>query len=336
MNSIIEFEKINNSLRGGLWRTRGSNHFAAIQDPVTKVLQHVRITDLERSLASLPQDKHQYLACSEFATPKRTSDSALGAYGFWMDTDCGLDKSLAGKGYADQAEAHDAFEEFAAAAGLPPSTHRVDSGGGLHFYWMLQTFVPKQRWLEAARSLKVLTEHFGFRADPSRTADIASLMRLPGSLNHKYSPPRPVQVVHATAPIEANVFLGALDTSAARHLKATAVATAGAVAPSVCRQRRHADTPTTLLELASLLVQIPPDVGYDEWRTALMAVHTETGGSEEGLELVIEWSSGGAKFKGEQDLRQKWRSFRLNVSRPVTIGSLIWLAKQYGGHRHAA
>ena len=53
------------------------------------------------------------------------------------------------------------------------------------------------------------------------------------------------------------------------------------------------DADQTLARLRAMLDQIDPDCGYDEWCRVLMAVHHETGGSEDGLALVDAWSARG-------------------------------------------
>jgi AAA domain/Bifunctional DNA primase/polymerase, N-terminal/Primase C terminal 2 (PriCT-2) len=77
-------------------------------------------------------------------------------------------------------------------------------------------------------------------------------------------------------------------------------------------------------ELATLLPPIDPDVSRDDWLHVLMAVHHEAGGSEAGLELVNEWSSKGRKYKGVEDVRARWRSFK--VDRDSVVGA-AWLKK---------
>jgi hypothetical protein len=86
----------------------------------------------------------------------------------------------------------------------------------------------------------------------------------------------------------------------------------------------------TITKLASLLSQIDPDVDYRNWMLALMVVFYETRSSEEGFELADQWSSGGTKYRGERDVRRMWRSFNPNHPRPVRMGTLVRLAKQFG------
>lgn len=87
-----------------------------------------------------------------------------------------------------------------------------------------------------------------------------------------------------------------------------------------------------LRQLESLLAHILPDCGYEDWRNVLMALHHETGGSEDGFKLADSWSSGGKGYKGTAEIRTKWRSFQGYTGKPITIGSLIKMAQENGAN----
>ena len=95
--------------------------------------------------------------------------------------------------------------------------------------------------------------------------------------------------------------------------------------PSFTRSPSQSN-PRNLERVRQLLEQLDPDLPYADWLRALMGVYHESGGSEEGFELANEWSSLGQKYKGEKEIRSKWRSFTLKLRRPVTIGTLISMA----------
>jgi hypothetical protein len=78
-----------------------------------------------------------------------------------------------------------ALRDFCKSAGLPKPSFVVDSGNGLHCYWHFEEFIEKDRWLLLAKSLKDLTGARELKADPTRTADIASALRVPGTKNWK-------------------------------------------------------------------------------------------------------------------------------------------------------
>jgi len=84
---------------------------------------------------------------------------------------------------------------------------------------------------------------------------------------------------------------------------------------------------TLLQKIKALLNLTDPDCGYEDWLHSLMAVHHETGGSDEGLEIVDAWSRKGQKYKGRKEIDIKWRSLKQNIATPYTIGTLIKMAK---------
>ena len=83
-------------------------------------------------------------------------------------------------------------------------------------------------------------------------------------------------------------------------------------------------------KLPQLLTAIDPDCGRLDWVHVLMAVYHTTGGSEAGFALVDAWSSKGKKYPGTKALDTQWRSFSGNVQRPITIATLIKMARDAG------
>jgi len=83
------------------------------------------------------------------------------------------------------------------------------------------------------------------------------------------------------------------------------------------------------------LFKIDPDSGYSDWLSvapALVHQSAELGNGEELYALFDEWSSQGTKYKGPEDTRAKWDSFRAHTTNraPVTIHTLFHLAKKAG------
>jgi hypothetical protein len=120
-----------------------------------------------------------YFAVAEYLTPEnRTANNAAGAWALWLDLDVSPEKAASGKGYSTIEEAQAALEEFCETARIPGPTHLVASGSGLHVYWVFTAFVERATWQKVAQQFKGLTQVLGLRADPARTADIASIMRI--------------------------------------------------------------------------------------------------------------------------------------------------------------
>lgn len=96
--------------------------------------------------------------------------------------------------------------------------------------------------------------------------------------------------------------------------------------PSCDRERET----HSVSKLRALLDHLDPDCGYQDWLNVLMAVHTETNGSDGGLALVDEWSSKGSKYDGSKAISFKWRSFKNNLGRSITIGTIYKMVEATG------
>ena len=78
----------------------------------------------------------------------------------------------------------------------------------------------------------------------------------------------------------------------------------------------------TLDQVREVLMDCDPECSREQWVNALMAVHHETDGSEEGLDLADEWSAQASKYGGRADVEGRWRSFRRRSGGTITG---IWL-----------
>jgi len=79
--------------------------------------------------------------------------------------------------------------------------------------------------------------------------------------------------------------------------------------------------------LRASVFQIDPDIEYPDWIKVGMALHHETGGSDEGLALWDEWSSHGSKYSEQDDLPARWRGFNSQKPKTVGIGTLRMLGE---------
>ncbi len=101
---------------------------------------------------------------------------------FWLDIDVKPDQL--DKAYATQREAFIALRSFVKANDLP-APYVVSSGVGLHVYWPLTEALEGDKWNHYADLFKQITEEAGLKADPSRTSDRASILRVPDTENRK-------------------------------------------------------------------------------------------------------------------------------------------------------
>lgn len=92
----------------------------------------------------------------------------------------------------------------------------------------------------------------------------------------------------------------------------------------------RSDSAISEKQIAMLLEHVSPDVGYNDWCNVQMAVHCATNGSDVGFDLIDSWSSKGSSYAGRATLREKWHSFEGYTGKPITIGTLIWMASENG------
>ena len=152
---------------------------------------HPTVTSLATAIrAADAQGLETYFGCASYATPSsRKATNALAARALWVDIDVGP-----GKPYPELSDALVALREYVAVVqiGVPLV---VGSGGGIHCYWPLDRDVPAAEWQTLAAAFKASLKSHGLHADPSRTADIASILRPPGTFNRKYTPPIEIVVM---------------------------------------------------------------------------------------------------------------------------------------------
>lgn len=156
---------------------------------------HQTLEECEQAIAGLMKDEYNaYFACSKYeSNTSRTQPNAKYIKAFWLDIDCGENKD-----YPDQPTGLQALQQFCKVTGLPKPTI-VNSGRGLHVYWRLSKTVTAEEWKPVAERIKYLCEEYDFNVDPSRTSDLASILRVPETLNFKDDPPKPVSIL-AIAP----------------------------------------------------------------------------------------------------------------------------------------
>ena len=191
------------ALLDALWRSSDLHHQIGVMDRKSGHFRNLPVNTVaaavEQGIEHSATGTDAYFACAEYSDPaNRKADNVACAWAFWADFDCGPEKAAAGKGYEHIDQVYTALINFSNLTGLPAPTHLVNSGGGLHAYWVLDEPMQRGVWIDHARKFKATAKACGLLADPSRTADIASVLRLPGTLNHKYAPPRPVTLAKAT------------------------------------------------------------------------------------------------------------------------------------------
>ena len=130
-----------------------------------------------------------YVAPASFEGYSRKAVDAVALRSFFIDLDVG-----GGKGYPNKTLARAGLEGFILQQELPPPVI-LDSGTGIHAYWLFEDDVPVTEWKPYAEKFKAKCIASGLRIDPVVTADAARLMRCPDTLNYKTDPPSPSKIL---------------------------------------------------------------------------------------------------------------------------------------------
>lgn len=130
-----------------------------------------------------------YHACATFKDKsRRLAINVVAVKSLWVDLDVGPSKP-----YPTARAAAASYEAFRVAVGLPESW-MVASGGGVHVYQPFSKPIGPDQWDRLAEMFSACMDHFGVEYDTSRARDKASILRVPGTLNFKTTPPKPVEI----------------------------------------------------------------------------------------------------------------------------------------------
>ena len=170
-----------------------SNRFAETLDDVFDKIDRIK------------SNQNTFVALGSFDGYSRKAVDCLFVRSFFIDLDVGENKE-----YKDKGDAHEALFKLQGAAELPDPVV-IDSGGGIHAYWLMDEDIPAEEWKTYAEKFKALCmSHISI--DPVVTADAARIMRAPETLNFKTDPPRPTSVIsdeiHVYSWQEFREFLG--------------------------------------------------------------------------------------------------------------------------------
>ena len=133
------------------------------------------------------QGQNAYFGLSTFETDKdRKVTNVKSLSSFYLDLDCGV-----GKEYENQNEAFKDLKRFLKETGIPKPM-LINSGNGIHVYWVLTESVSYEEWYPVALGLKSMCTQHNLLADSSVTADAARVLRVPETHNHKRGEKKPV------------------------------------------------------------------------------------------------------------------------------------------------
>ena len=134
------------------------------------------------------QKLNVFVAPGSFDGFSRKADNCLFFRSLFIDLDVGE-----GKAYGDKGEAQTALWKFLGETGLPHPVC-IDSGGGMHAYWIMDRDIPIDEYLPYAQKFKAFALE-RVAADPVVMADAARIMRCPDTYNYKFDPPELASII---------------------------------------------------------------------------------------------------------------------------------------------
>jgi hypothetical protein len=136
---------------------------------------------------SVKQGNNTYYGLASFKDASgRTQANTSEIKSFFIDIDCGDEEKFEkGVGYVHKSDGYSELQKFVDDTGFPRPLI-VDSGGGWHAYWVLDTAISIDVWQPLADKFKKLCQARKLFIDPAVTADSARVLRVPNTINTSY------------------------------------------------------------------------------------------------------------------------------------------------------
>ena len=193
--------------------------YASLETMAEAIASYNEQTNLTvyHACAAYKEPSYEALVNGETKKKYRGEPNWFRAKAFWADIDCGETKALEGKGYVTKRDAAVAIVGFCRTHGFPDPM-LVDSGGGIHCYWPLTQSIGPNSWRTMASGFKSSLAAAGLLVDPTRTADLSSVLRPVGSHNRKPGrDPRQVKVLREGVAVSPKDFHAAVQAAVAKY-----------------------------------------------------------------------------------------------------------------------
>ncbi len=257
------------------WRNRGFRTLDDAVDFVAWVQRQPTTADLYVAMSSQRDGVEKVIGKGRKITEvNRSKCGAVGHKCLFVDID------VKPEAYATTEDAGRGLAKFLADTGLPRPTLLVASGsGGLHAHWVLSEILSTEQWKPLADALATAAKTHGFLIDGQCTVDAARVLRVPGTKNFKWNPPRDVRLGSSIVPNDYPVeFIAAkLAPYAARQRVATAVVGSDELAGGIeAASFVMADFVSAVGFVAGLksspwLRTVDGGKGYESWRVVVFA-----------------------------------------------------------------
>jgi len=145
-----------------------------------------------------------FFGCAKFGPQEnRTHDNVAHIRALWLDIDCGPTKGVPNdkgkiEGYIDQKTGLVELQKFCKTVGLPKPI-LVNSGNGIHAYWLLEQTLARREWEPLAKRFKQLCKEHGLIVD-DKVFEASRVLRVPDTNNYKKGEEKPVTVMNEDSP----------------------------------------------------------------------------------------------------------------------------------------
>lgn len=273
------------------------------------------------------QQRNVFFGVAKYKTgDNRTKSNVQALKSLWVDIDCGPEKATPDPntgipaGYATQKEALAALKDFSELVGLPlPVT--VNSGCGIHAYWVLKEAVTREQWEPVADKLAAVCKTQRFHVDPA-VFEAARILRVPGTFNYKDDPPKAVVVLRDKTekiPLEEIMELIGVDVEAIAQEEAPQLPVLASAHPDTLRNRAN---------LFAALQCILADCDYEVYRDTVWAI-LSTGWSD-AEDIALRWCMTAPHRFEEDNFQSLVNSFDCSRAQKPTIGTIFYFAQRGG------
>jgi len=191
-----------------IFPSQGNVCIAGITKEKTIIPRFVDSVDKAIALAQAFIDKESnvYFTPGTYEGMRRKQEDCVWVKSFFLD----LDVEHGASKYETKEAALADVERFRAEINWPAPV-LIDSGGGIHAYWIFDEEIPADEWNVHAKKFKQLCLDHELIIDEAVPADSARLMRVPGTSNYRYDPPRPSALLTDVFTYDVDELLPALD-----------------------------------------------------------------------------------------------------------------------------
>lgn len=262
----------------------------------SKYIVHHFYTDFEEAAdAALEMDakgSEVYHACATYLTDQnRKQNNVKAAKCFWLDIDVGKADS-----YQTQKEAAMELGSVCGKLGLKMPT-MVSSGRGLHCYWVFTDAIDISVWKASVARFRTALDSLGFKHDPARTTDQASILRPVGSTWRKNGD-RTVRLIRQGVPTPFTDVMAGIDKYLGENSLSAPQRKQFPIFEVERLTEKQEYPPSSAVIMASMCQQVgrmrdmKGSIPEPEWRNAIGVIKH----SVEGNDLCHEWSKGDLRY----------------------------------------